>query len=414
MAADAQEFIGDNAFDFAKFMGASDEVASTVGALGQAAPVAALELLGFKGLNSSTIKGAKRLSQNAKKAVAQSAPEIKRLKDASSAIYKKLDESGVKIKAEVYDRFVSSIESKLKKEGLRPRQHPKAFDALQAVKEEAGKPVGFQDLNSIRSTAGDAAGNVLDLADARMAKIILNHIDNGIDKLADIAGNDAKGARQLWRRVKVSESISGMIENAGLAASGLENGLRIEARKILKSTKKSRGFSKSELKVLRDLEQGSGAANAAKFLGKFGVSEGKATSMVGSAIGGTIGNQLSGAPGAASVLALGQIAKKTAQRLTARKARFADQLVRAGGDAREIAKTYLKNTPKSKQSVNALTELLLDPRVTPESISKLPVKIKLIEDAKFFANEIKRKAAKSASASAMIAPTVDLERQEER
>ena len=197
-----------------------------------------------------------------------------------------------------------------------------------------------------------------------------------------------------------------MIENASLAASGLENGLRIEARKILRSPKKSRGFSKAELKTLKELDEGSTAANAAKFLGKFGISEGKATSMLGAAVGGTIGNQFAGATGTAGVLALGQLAKTTAQKLTSGKAKFADQLVRAGGDAREIARAYMRNTPKAEQNVNALTELLLDPKVTPESISKLPIKIKLLEDAKFFSNEIKRKALKAASAGAMAAPSI--------
>lgn len=403
----AGDFLGDNAFDFAKMFGASDEVAATIGALGKSAPTAALEALGIKGLRSSTLKGAARLSGDAKKAIVQAVPTINELKSASSKIYKDLDRSGVKIKPQVYDRFVSSIEDTLKKEGIRRRQHPKAFDALQAIKEEAGKAITFSDLNSLRRTAADAAGNVLDKADARLGSIILNKIDDGIDRLADIAGKDAVGARQLWRRAKVSESIAGMIESAGLAASGLENGLRIEARKILRSPKKSRGFSKAELGTLRELEQGSGSANAAKFLGKFGISEGKATSMVGSAIGGTIGNQLGGVPGAATALTLGQIAKKTAQKLTSGKAKFADQLVRAGGDARAVASAYMRNTPKSKQSVNALTELLLDPKITVDSIAKLPAKIKIIEDAKFFANEIKRKAKKTAGAGTMTLPSIE-------
>jgi hypothetical protein len=394
----ASEFLGDNVLELT----GSPELAT----LAATAPTAAIEALGLKGLRSSTLKGAARLPTNAKKAVIQAAPSIQELKTASGNLYKQLDQSGVKIKPEVYDRFVSSIEVKLKKEGIRRKQHPKAFDALQAIKEEAGKSISFSDLNSLRRTAGDAAGNVLDKADARLGRIILDRVDDGIDRLADVAGKDARGARQLWRRARVSESIAGMIENAGLAASGLENGLRIEARKILRSAKKSRGFTNQELNVLKELDQGSGAANAAKFLGKFGISEGKATSMLGATIGGTIGQATGGAAGAITIPVLGQIAKKAAQKLTSGKAKFADQLVRAGGDARAIAKAYLKNTPKAKQNVSALTELLLDPKVTPESITKLPIKIKIIEDAKFFANEIKRRATTAASASAIAAPSL--------
>ena len=390
------EFLGDNTLELT----GSPKLAT----LAHTAPIAAMEVLGIKGLNSSTLKGAARLSNNHKRALMQAAPSIEQLKTSSRNIYKQLDETGVKIKPQVYDKFVDSIEATLKKEGIRKRQHPKAFDALQAVKEEAGKPISFQDLNSLRRTAQDAASNVLDQADARLGRIILNKVDDGIDRLADIAGKDAKGARQLWRKAKVAESIAGMIEGAGLAASGLENGLRIEARKILRSPKKSRGFSKSELAALKELDQGSTAANAAKFLGKFGLSEGKATSMLGSAVGGHVGAQLGGMPGAVAVVTVGQIAKQAAQKLTRNKAKFADQLVRAGGDGRAITRAYLKNTPASKRSVTDLTELLLDPRVTPESISKLNFKLKVVDDAVFFANEIKRKATKAGSAALIAQP----------
>ncbi len=393
--SDTQKFLGESTFELTGSPAAA--------AIAEAAPAAIIEALGFKGLRASTVLKVKKLPTNAKKAVTEAAPSIDQLKTRANQLYTELDQSGVKVKPQVFDRFVESLESSVRKAGFDADLHPDSAAALRRLNKDKGTPKNFTELNTLRQIASDAAGS-LKPKDARIGRMILNKIDQGIDSLADAAGKQSKSARQLWRRAKVSESIAGMIENAGLAASGLENGLRIEARKILKSVKKKRGFTRQELKLIDELEKGSGAANAAKFLGKFGVSEGKATSMLGAAIGGTIGNQLGGIPGALAALGLGQIAKKTAQRLTSGKAKFADQLVRAGGDAREITKAYLRNTPRAKQSVSELTELLLDPKVTPESISRLSLRLKIVEDAKFFTEAIKRKSQQTASAGVIASP----------
>jgi len=358
-------------------------------------PLSVLPPVGLGGLGKNTIKKSAGLSGNAKEALKQAAPTIEQIKSKASGLYKELDQIGVKVKAEVFRKFVRDLNKTVNDAGFDVDLHPDSAAAIKRLNKDVGPAKTFSDLNILRQIASDAAG-ALKPKDARIGNIILNKLDTGIDKLADAAGADSKGARQLWRRAKVAESISGMVEGAGLAASGLENGLRIEARKILRSAKKSRGFTSKELKALRELDQGSTVGNTAKFLGKFGVSEGKATSMLGAAVGGTIGNQLGGAPGAAAALTLGQIAKGVSQKLTKGKARFADELVRAGGDGRAITRAYLKNTPASKRSVSDLTELLLDPKITPESITKLNFKLKLVDDAKFFANAIKQKAEQAA------------------
>lgn len=362
---------------------------------------------GLGGLSKNTVKKSAGLSGNAKKALNEAAPSIQEIKAKAGSLYKELDRSGVKVKSEVFSKFVDDLNKKIDDSGFDVDLHPDSAAVMKRLNRDVGTAKSFSDLNILRQIASDAAGSIKP-KDARIGNIILNKLDSGIDRLADLAGRDSKGARQLWRRAKVSESIAGMVEGAGLAASGLENGLRIEARKILRSPKKSRGFTAKELKSLRELDQGSTAGNAAKFLGKFGISEGKATSMLGAAVGGQIGSQLAGGTGAVAVLTLGQIAKGVSQKLTAGKARFADELVRAGGDGRAITRAYLKNTPASKRKVSDLTELLLDPKVTPESISKLSFKLKLVDDAKFFANAIKEKSKQSVSRVAETQPILSV------
>ena len=208
-----------------------------------------------------------------------------------------------------------------------------------------------------------------------------------------------------------------MIENASHTASGMENGLRIEARKILKNKKKRRGFTGDEIAALKQIEQGTTASNAAKFLGKFGISEGQATSMLGVSIGaggggalGSLFGPVGAGVGAITIPALGQIAKKTAQRLTLNSTKYADDLARAGKNAKAVTRAYLKHTPIANRSVNDLTDLLLQENLDLNSIKSLPKSAegtaKLLADAKFFAEELKRRATQVGSVGLITTPSV--------
>jgi len=154
-----------------------------------------------------------------------------------------------------------------------------------------------------------------------------------------------------------------MLQEAFLSAkdtaSGFENGLRIELRKIIKSKRKSQFFTVGELAAIKRASQGTTAANNAKLLGRLGFSEGQAINIVNPLLGGAAGAAAFGTTGGIAVPIIGQVSKSLAQRLTAKSARFADQVVRAGGNADEITKAYLRNTSKNKRSAAELSELLV-------------------------------------------------------
>lgn len=379
-------------------------------------PTAMLELLGVKGLRaaSSPIKGEK-LSSNIAKAIQQAAPDIETINKAKKAAYDQLDNFGVKVQAKTYDRFADNLTSILNKEGVDPTLTPKATAALNRIVSEKGSPKTLQELDTIRKIARGAA-NDIDKTEARLGAIIIDELDSGINKLSDEIGGKFKEARGLAQRGFRSQAINDMIENASHTASGMENGLRIEARKILKNPKRRKGFSDDEIKALKEIEQGTSAANTAKFLGKFGISEGQATSMLGASIGigggGAIGAAFGGTAGAGigalAIPAIGQIAKKTAQRLTLNNAKFADDLARSGTNAKSIVRNYLKHVPTRERSISDLTDLLLDPNVNPADIKSLPSAKsrtgKLVSDAKFFAEEIKRRTKQGASVAAITTP----------
>lgn len=377
--------------------------------LGTGERVMAAGLGGAAEVVGPVLSAAKKAAQNkaVTRAIIKSSPDIGVLKEKAKEGWKALDNLGVKVKPRAFSGFVRPLEARLKKEGLDKTLHPQSTAALKRLTEDMGSAKTFSELDTLRRIASDAAGAIDKPADARLGSIMVRHMDDAIDELSKTVGGTAKEARALSQRTFKSRTITDMIENAGHTASGLENGLRIEARKILKSAKKRRGFTSDELKALSNIEKGTSMANTAKFLGKFGVSEGQATSMLGASVGvgggaglGSLFGPGGAAVGAVTVPALGQIAKKTAQRLTLKNTMYADALARAGRDARGITTAYLKYTPKTSRSVADLTELLLDSSLKPSDLIRYRKAVtpanRLIGDSYYLANSLKQSAKASA------------------
>lgn len=389
------------------FEATGSPVAATIA---ESFPTLIAEIAGFKGVRIPG-KAKPALSSNVDKAIKQAVPDLEAIRNKVTSTYNELDSLGVKVKSEIFDGFADSLINKLMKEGVDPDLTPKANALVRTLDEAKGTAKTATDLDQLRKKAQIAASSI-DKPDARLGTLVIKELDQAIDGLATEIGGKFKQARDLHRRASKSQSILDMIENAESTASGLENGLRIEARKILKNRKKRRGFKEDEIKALKQIEQGTTMSNITKWLGKFGISEGQATSMLGASIGigggsalGSFFGPAGAAAGGIAIPALGQLAKKTAQKLTLNSTKYADELVRAGPNARSIVRTYLKHTPASKRSVKDLTELLLNPDVDVKLIKSLPSSSpktkKLVADAKFLAEKIKDKAVKAGSAGLM-------------
>lgn len=384
-------------------------------------PTAVLTILGVKGLKGPKFANQK-LSSNVSEAITQAAPDLKTIKTQATNAYKELDNLGIRVKPKVFENFANKLSGKLKREGIDPILHPKSTAAIGRIVDDIGQAKKPSELETLRKIAKDAASSI-DPSDARLGTIIVREIDDSLDKLSTQIGGQFKEARALSQRAFKSQTITDMIENASHTASGMENGLRIEARKLLKNKKKRRGFTRDELNALREIEQGTTAANMAKFLGKFGISEGQATSMLGASIGigggGAIGAAFGpggAAIGALTVPALGQFAKNTARKITLNNTKFADDLVRAGKSAKEVTKTYLKHTPIADRNISDLTDLFLDTTLTSVDIRALPSSKsavgKLATDAVHFANEIKIRAKQAGAIGLITQP--ELVKEEEQ
>jgi len=378
-------------------------------------PTAALELIGVKGLKSPMMAGEK-LSPDIAKAIIQAAPDLDVIKANKAKMYKKLDDAGIKIKASAYQRFVENLDKKTRRLGVNHILTPKSKAAMDELMSEIGTAKTPTEIDRLRRIARIAASDKVP-DDARIGTIMVIEIDKALDSLSGSIGGDAKAARNLAQRGFKSQTIVDMIEDASHVASGLENGLRMEARKILRDKRKRRGFTADERTALNKIEQGTTLGNMAKFLGKFGISEGQATSMLGASIGiggggaiGSVFGPAGAAIGALTVPAVGQIAKKTAQRITLNNTKYAGDLFRAGKDARAITDAYLKHTPVNERRVSDLTDLYLQTDLSPSEIKRLPKSKtpagKLVADSAFMVQEVLRKAGNVGSATLIASPDI--------
>ena len=389
-------------------------------AIAHSLPTAALELFGVKGLRGSKLKG-ERLSGNIGEAIQQASPAFNDIKIAKNAAYKELDNLGVKIKAETFDKFADNLAKKLNKEAIDQTVTPKSFAALQRIINQKGTPKTLSEMDTIRKAA-KAAANDIDKSDARLGNIIISEIDNGLDNLSTEIGGKFKNARSLAQKGFKSQEMQDLIENASLQASGFENGLRIGARQLLKNKKRIKGFTADERAALRGLVEGDLASNTAKKLSRLGFGNGAATNHLGASssigIGGILGSVFGGPMGTAiGVITppiIGKLAANSVEKLTLNKLKFADDLIRSGKNAKAVVRTYLKHTPISKRNVDDLTALLLNNDLNLSDIKSLPKSAegtaKLIADAKFFAEDIRRRANQVASAGLMVAPTQQQEK----
>jgi hypothetical protein len=410
--------LGDALNETESFLGNSvlDATGSpALAAIAHSLPTAALEVFGVKGLKGSKLKGEK-LSSNIGEAIQQASPAFNDIKAAKTAAYAELDNLGVKIKPEVFDRFADNLAKKLNKEAIDQTTTPKSYAALQRILNEKGTPKTLTEMDTIRKAA-KAAANDIDKSDARLGNIIISEIDDGLDNLSAEIGGKFKNARSLAQKGFKSQEMQDLIENASLQASGFENGLRIGARQLLKNKKRIKGFTANEKAALRDLVEGDLASNTAKKLSRLGFGNGAATNHLGASssigAGGILGSVFGGPMGAAiGVITpplVGKIAANAVEKMTLNKLKFTDDLIRSGKNAKAVVRTYLKHTPIAQRNTDDLTSLLLNNDLKLSDIKSLPKSAegtaKLVADAKFFAEEIKRRAKQGASAALIAAPT---------
>lgn len=289
--------------------------------------------------------GNKAAQKAATNAAIANAPAASELKTAASDLFKAVDQAGVTVNPQSFRNFVVDLAKKAKSMRINATLDPKAyatFSELGSIMGEvaAGKPLTMSDLHTIRQIAQKAAVSA-EGRDAMFANMIVDGIDNFVLKPgATMTPNGATTGKQLleavstWGRAKRVGLVENAIEKARNTASGFENGLRIEFRKLLNNKKTAGLFTAAERAEIEKVVRGTTGANLAKLIGKFGFGSGNASNMLGGTIGSGVGATLGSAFGpfgsfAGAALAGGgaSLARKASEKLTEKAAERAAKVV---------------------------------------------------------------------------------------
>ena len=330
-------------------------------------------------------------SSRAAKRLKEAAPGIDDFKDAAGPLYDKIDSLDVKVKQESLGRLSDNIAKTVKDEGYSPLMAPKVKGALREIDTMTQAPLSVKEIDTMRKVARSAAQSI-EPSEARLGSMMVNKIDDFVDDLppTDLTRPDEnvgpilKEARGLWSKAKKLEIIEEAVAKADLQSSGLENGLRVQFRSILNNKKTMKGFTEAEKQAMKKVVKGGKAENIARALGKFGFTQGQASSMLMGSLGVAGGSAVGGTFGAVAVPLAGQSFKSLAQSLTRNNARLAQEVIAAGPDGKKIAKAYMSAVPKKQRKTEELTALLLNQKASLSPIRNSDDK--LVADAAYFAS----------------------------
>lgn len=249
------------------------------------------------------------------------AADSTRLKAEAGRGFEGFRQSGTSLSPENYVSFLAKSEVDLADEGFSKRLHPTLSAVFKDLTDEiSDQPKSAQDLLRIRRTIGIAQRSTApELADERrLADQFQENFDDFVEALP--GSEQWQKARRIYQQGKKAELIEEALDRASLVQTGLENGIRIEFRKLLNNQKKIRGFSKAEKDALRKVVEGDFTANTLKKIGKFSFGSGQQSGFVGGVTGGVIGASLLGPVGAAVAPLTGLAAQRGAQARTQRAA----------------------------------------------------------------------------------------------
>jgi hypothetical protein len=268
-------------------------------------------------------------------------PSTQQLRAQSQSLYDAAEQAGIRIQPQPFRGFVNTISREVRAKGIDPTIHPKASAALARLEQAAVGMLDIAEAETLRRVIGQAARST-DPAERFMAGRMLRGLDDFMGNLTprDVVGQGVDPstavrfigeARKLWKAKAKGDIIAAAIENANSTASGFENGLRIEFRKLLKSPKYN--WTPDERKALRSVVQGGMSANALRFLGTFGFSPDQGRRFLGAVVGAGAGASLGGLPGAAALTAAGTAAGYLGRAQAKSRANQVSALVRNSGVA---------------------------------------------------------------------------------
>lgn len=278
------------------------------------------------------------------KAAQVASPTAKELKTAYKAAQQSPEVQGlvfspIKPREEVR-KVLDTLE--MSPNSFRERNVPETF---REVREGLPGAMTFDDVNAVRKNLNDIAAKNRGKPEAAAANLAKKELDTLLENLdpSKVIFGDARAASQRMkagnadyaaakRSDAIEEAVVKAERKAGRAGAGqnFENALRQEISKILDSSKKVAGFSKSERETMEKIVKGSFSGNLLRHVGKLAPN-----GVVSTGIGGGIGAGIGAATGqdpylsAGAALGIGGVARALSNRNTLNKVKALSETTRA-------------------------------------------------------------------------------------
>lgn len=318
---------GGGLFGFMEGEGVDDRLAGLKqgaligGALGGAAPIAGRQL----GKAIDNVRGS-----SAVRKAARAAPTRDQLEAQASALFEQtkgaqlprppLQAAAQKMTAEAVDGGMDAM--------LTPSAARVASN-ITDVANDAAPTVSMREMNVMRRQAQVPAGNVTNRTEMAVGSKMINAIDSYVDEVAPQLGEQGKTARAMWSTLRKSDNMDEIFKRAEMAASGFENGLKVEFRRILKNPRLRRGYSKAEQAAMMKVVSPGLLPSIIRQVGRLGVSMDNGSNALGGALGAGLGGSVGGIGGAMAVPAIGTAARKASEVMTQKSAQRVKDIIRA-------------------------------------------------------------------------------------
>lgn len=299
-------------------------------------------------------------------------PTAEELKAAASSGYDTARGLGVDIKPEAVAGTIQTLAQTLEKDGINAKLAPKTFGIIsELAAPPAGSVATIANLETARRSLGHAAQDFLNPTEKMAAGRAIKHLDDYLGAIpqADVLAGDAAQASKIlseargnYAASKRSAQINGELDiaegNAAAANSGqnIGNATRQRFNSILKSDKKSSGFTDAELAQMERVRDGTVIGNLARTGGNLLGGGGGLGAAVTAGIGGAATAHMGGVGALAPLVGYGL--KKFSNASVERQVRKLDEMTRARAPLSEgMATTSLTKAERFKRE--ALLRALL-------------------------------------------------------
>lgn len=314
-------------------------------------------------------------------------PTAAEIKQSAGYADLKAPMQAARVNPETYGGIVKELRAVADDFGMVPEKHGAFKTILLRHGQKAQKDgASMQDLEIMRRSLLNAGKDPLNPSAGELSRRLIDKLDESVDNVssgnivtaegaaADETLGALKDARAAWRTGSKAGLIEKAMEKAKDTASGFENGLRVEFRKLLSNEKLARQFTPTEKLAMQQVVRGTTKSNMLRLLGGFGVpldnARGFLGSVIGGGVGGSIGSAVAGPMGAMIggplLMGIGTAAKAGANAATRNQATVAEALVKAGPKAAEIFEQAIKSNKAGAQQ--ALLRALLQGQLASSQV----------------------------------------------